>query len=83
MVQELQPFKREEGAHFADGFRFFGDDRCEPAGGNDGSGMSQFPFHTSEDAIDQTHVPEEEAALNAPDRIGADHRLGPDDLDLG
>ena len=83
MVQQLQSLQRQKWTYLADGFSFLGDDRGETACRNDGGGMSQFPFHATDDAVDQTHIAEEEPALNAPDRIDADYCLGPDYFHLG
>ena len=83
MVQELQSLQRQEWAHFADRFRFLGDDRGESPCRDDGGGMSQFSFHPADDTVDQAHIPKEEAALNASDRIDADHGFRSNNFHFG
>ena len=76
MVQEFQAFKRQEGADFLDRFGLLGDDRREPSGGDDGRCPSEFSLHASDDTVHQPNIAEQQTALNAADRIGADDGLG-------
>ena len=64
-VQQFQAFEGEEGKDFLDRFSLLCNDGRQTAGGDDSRGAAQFPFHASDNAIDQSHIAEQEAAFDA------------------
>src|ERR1035437_6355982 len=80
LVNNTQPFEREQVIDLANIFGPFAHERRQPAGSDDGNVLAQIGNESLQNSIDQPEVAVVKARLKTVDGIGREHARGLSDI---